>query len=355
MKQQNQLQYVELDAERMIRAGAIKRTIRPARLWVSLYRLCIAALLVVEPYLLIQTAKKDLLIQTSKKDLLIQPILFFATLSGFFIFHFLAFSCKKPAVRAMREYWEAFLRSYGPVAMGTGFRDLEILQGSGVSWRTIANTEMIYPGEYTESNSILRGQYRGISFESSELQTLCCRRGRHQWDEYVFFCGQWTVLSLNGRYQPELQIIERGFRNTKHRLSLLARYTVGHRYFPKSLSFNLRFRLYAPNRSDAAYVLTPEVMKQICRMAAQIRSKLMLCFVNGECHIAVRQAWFRPSRLHRDDFPAPWRWSFRPPSIFLPFREERFAACMQRDAAPFAALVDELLRNKNLFKQEVEL
>lgn len=341
-----QTQYIEQDAERMIRAGAIRRTIRPARLWVSLYRLCIAALLVVEPYLLIQT---------SKKDLLIQPILFFATLSGFFIFHFLAFSCKKPAVRAMREYWEAFLQSYGPVAMGTGFRDLEILQGSGVSWRTIANTEMIYPGEYTESNSILRGQYRGISFESSELHTLCTRPVRWRSDrliEYVFSCDQWTVLSLNGRYQPELQIIERGFRNTKHRLSLLARYTVGHRYFPKSLSFNLRFRVYAPNRSNAAYVLTPEVMKQIRNMAAQTRGRLMLCFVNGECHIAVRQAWFRLSQLH---FPAPWRLSFRPPSIFLPFREERFAACMQRDAAPFAALVDELLRNKILFKQEVEL
>ena len=329
MNREKTMRYVELDAERMIRLGAISRTLRPARLWVSLYRLTIVALFIAF-FLVLQVLKKN------------QPILHFIAFAGFLLLYLPLIYFRNSAIRTMRAYRDAFLQSYGPFVLGTIFTNLQIRQGSGVSWETISRTNMMFPGSFLESQSIIRGRYRGIPFEQSAIQTetrastFLEKLNRNHSRDMTVFRGLWTVVSLNGSYQPELQIIERGFRNKRNRLSLLARYTVGHRYFPKSPGFNFRFRVYAPDREDADHILTPEPLKQIRDMAAQTRGRLMLCFVNGALHIVVQRR----------------RGAFSPPSVFLPFREERAIALIQREIAPFTRLIDALNPDGKLFRHE---
>ena len=328
MNREKTMQYVELDAERMIRKGAIRRTLRPARLWTTAFILSIVVPLGGLAVFLRLSVK-------SNNSL-------FIGIAEFWFFAFLIplYFIGNPLRSAKESYRDAVLQSYGALALGTRFTDLQIRQGSGVSWGTVAGTEMIFPGGSLDSVSILRGQYRGIPFEQSEVQTIATVRKLYKsgprYEDKTFFRGQWTVVPLNGRYQPVLQIIERGFRNKRNRLSLLARYTVGHRYFPKSPGFNFRFRVYAPDREDADYILTPETLKQIRDMAAQTRGRLMLCFVNGALHIVVQRR----------------RGAFSPPSVFLPFREERAIALIQREIAPFTRLIDALNPDGKLFRHE---
>lgn len=328
MKQQNQLQYVELDAERMIRKGAIRRTLRPARLWTTAFILSIVVPLGGLAVFLRLSVK-------SNNSL-------FIGIAEFWFFAFLIplYFIGNPLRSAKESYRDAVLQSYGPLALGTRFTDLQIRQGSGISWGTLAAAGTIYPGGSLESNSILRGQYRGIPFEQSEIRTIATVRRLYRsgprYEDKTFFRGQWTVVPINGRFAPELQIIQRGFRNTKHRLSFLNRYKIGRRVFVKDLGFNLMFRVYAEDRDDVNSVLTPDTMKQIQNLANHTRGRLMICFVNGGLHIAVQTR----------------RGTLRPPGVYLPFREERAVARMRREIAPFTQLIDELSRDGKLFRHE---
>ena len=329
MNREKTMQYVERDAERMIRLGAISRTLRPARLWVSLYRLTIVALFIAF-FLVLQVLKKN------------QPILHFIAFAGFLLLYLPLIYFRNSAIRTMRAYWDAFLQSYGPFVLGTIFTNLQIRQGSGVSWETISRTNMMFPGSFLESQSIIRGRYRGIPFEQSAIQTetrastFLEKLNRNHSRDMTVFRGLWTVVSLNGSYQPELQIIQSGFRNKRNRRSILSRYTIGRRVSAKSLRFNLKFRVYAWDPGNADYILTPDTMKQIQNLAMHIKGRLMLCFTGGELHIAVQTR----------------RKAFSPPSVFLPFREERAIAHIQREIAPFTRLIDALNPDGKLFRHE---
>lgn len=162
------------------------------------------------------------------------------------------------------------------------------------------------------------------------------RAGHYVYFDKTIFRGRWTALSLNGSRYPELQILERGFRNKRHLLSFLNRYKLGRRVFVKDLGFDLMFRIYSEDPDEVDSVLTPELRAQIRSLALHTRGRLMLCFTGGELHLAVQTKYA----------------AFSPPNIFLPFRKERAIQSIRREAALFTQLLDELMLDKNLYKPE---
>ena len=94
--------------------------------------------------------------------------------------------------------------------------------------------------------------------------------------------------------------------------------------------------MYAWDPGDVDYVLTPKVMKQIQNLAVHTKGLVMLGFTDGKLHLAVQTKYA----------------AFSPPNIFLPFREERAIQSIRREAALFTQLLDELMLDKNLYKQE---
>lgn len=329
MNQQNQIQYAEHDAERMIRMGAVEGTRPRARLWAALYALAVGVPLAGIAVFLVLALKHRL------------PVYAEGAFITFFITLLPLYYIGSPLRSAMGDYREAYRQNYLPFALKSVFTELDLRAGSGISWGTVADTNMMYPGQFLESQSVIRGQYQAIPFEQSEIQTKISVRRHYKsgvrYDDKTIFRGQWTIVSLNGRYAPELQIIQRGFRNTKHRLSFLARYTIGRRVLLKDLGFDLLFRVYAGDRDDADAVLTPEVRKRILNLTLRTRGRLMLCFVDGELHIAAQIR----------------RKAFSPPCVFLPFRDERAVASVQREITPYIQLIDELRRDNNLVKRGI--
>lgn len=325
MNQQDQIQYVDQDAERIVLRGAVRRTRPKARLWIILFILSIVVPLGILGLFLRLALKSN---PRYWGDLIIWFSLSIIPLYGI----------NKPFRNAVSDYQEAFRQCYLPQALGKDFSGLQVQRGSGLSWEALAHTDILYPGEFLESQSIIRGQYRNIPFEQSEIKTMISvrrltRTGRYVYFDKTIFRGRWTALSLNGSRYPELQILERGFRNKRHRLSFLNRYKLGRRVFVKDLGFDMMFRIYAEDPNEVDSVLTPELRAQIRSLALHTRGRLMLCFTGGELHLAVQTR----------------RAAFAPPSVFLPFREERAIKSVQRKAAPFTQLLDELLLDKKRF------
>lgn len=334
MNREKTMQCVEQDAERLIRMGAIRRAQQKARLWMAVFILSIVVPLGGLAVFLLLSFKSHS---------------FFREIGTFWFFVFIIplFFVGKPFRSAMGAYREAYQRSYIPLSLGFVFTELRLLAGNGISWEELALTKTMYTGDCYYSKNIICGKYRGIYLDQSDIRVerishfrpeLRSEGGRRKSIDNLLtvFRGQWTTASLNGKYAPELQIIERGFRNTKHRLSLLNRYKIGPRVLMKDLGFNLKFRVYASDRADADYLLTPNTRKQIRNMAAHTKGRLMLCFTGGELHIAVQTR----------------RKAFSPPSVFLPFREERAIAHIQREIAPFTRLIDALNPDGKLFRHE---
>ena len=274
MGQQDQIQYAEQDAERMMRRGAVRRTLRPARLRRVLYFFSMVIVLGAADIFLRMAARGN-------------EIMLFGAVSCFLVFFLLLPFPRSYSINAILSYLKVFRQYYIPLALEKSFSDLQIQQGGGVSRGTITNTGMMYPGNIMESQSIIRGQYRGIPFEQSALHIEDPSHRRDRGNQIVFH-GLWTVVSLNGSYQPELQIIQSGFCNKKSRLSFHSRYTIGRRVSTKSLGFNLRFRVYARDPGDVNYVLTPKVMKQIQNLAVHTKGLVMLGFTDGKLHLAVQ-------------------------------------------------------------------
>lgn len=325
MNPEKTIQYAEQDAERMIHTGAVRRTLPKARVWMAMYLLTLVGLVGGLAVFTLISIKKN-------------PLFWVMTLCWFVFFMIPLRFILDPFRSAMDAYRKAYRRSYPPLVLGQIFTGLDFLTGSGISWGTVADTNMMYPGQFLESQSVIRGQYQSIPFEQSEIQTEISVRRHYKsgvrYDDKTIFRGQWTTVSLDGRYAPELQIIQRGFRNTKHRLSFLARYKIGRRVFLKDLRFDLLFRVYTGDRDDADAVLTPEVRKQILNLTLRTRGKLMLCFVDGALHIALQTR----------------RKAFSPPCVFLPFRDEKSVASIRREINPYFQLIDKLcLDNQALF------
>lgn len=311
-----------------MRRGAVRRTLRPARLRRVLYFFSMVIVLGAADIFLRMAARGN-------------EIMLFGAVSCFLVFFLLLPFPRSYSINAMLSYLKVFRQYYIPLALEKSFSDLQIQQGGGVSRGTITNTGMMYPGKIIESQSIIRGRYRGVPFEQSTLriddpQRRGGRRGRRRRGNIIVFRGLWTVVSLNGSYQPELQIIQSGFCNKESRLSFHSRYTIGRRVSTKSLGFNLRFRVYALDPGDVDYVLTPKVMKQIQNLAVHTKGLVMLGFTDGKLHLAVQTKYA----------------AFSPPNIFLPFREEKAVAQIQREIAPFTRLIDELSLDNDLFKRE---
>lgn len=329
MKQVEQTQFIEQDAERMIRMGAVRRTRPKARFWMTMYILTFVIWFGVLVVFLVLITKNNQNKLYSHLAACFIPLLVFP-----------AEYLKKPLRTAMEAYRDAFLQSYGPFALGTVFTELQLRQGRSVSRDTIADTEMMFPGTFLQSRSIIQGRYRSVPLYLSEIRTeVTVRRVYKSGVRYVdktIFRGQWMTVPLNGAYYRKLQIIQSGFRNKKSRRSFRFRYTIGRRVSTKSLLFNLKFRVYAENPDDVDYVLTPDTMKQIQALASHSRGKLMLGFADGELHIVTQTR----------------RMAFSPPCVFLPFRDEKALASIQREAAQFTQFIDALRLDNNLFRPE---
>ena len=340
MNQQNQIQYVEQDAERMIRTGAISRAQRRARNWMILYPFSLTAFavgLAVAVGVVVKNGPDAGKAMGGLAILLAMPVEIF----------------RRKMQKARGEYRRSFKQVYVQSFLKPFFSDLSFQSYRGIAWADIAGTMIFYSKrealreprcDWTHhplaicTNDYICAAYKDVRFEESDVR-IKRHRFSHLYETvfqgYTVFRGQWMIFHFNKRFKGNIMIVQRGFRNTK-----LGGFHLDRNRFQslemESEVFNREFRVYAQNAHTAFYLITPPLIERIQKLAAQSRGKLLFCFSNHQLHIVIQS---------QKDI-------FEPGSPFRRVHDELLTQKIRSEIEAITGIVDELSLNGNLFVKE---
>ena len=179
------------------------------------------------------------------------------------------------------------------------FTNITYLPDEKMDYYKMANTNMMYMGDYYYSNDYIKGKYKNINFELADVKIE---------DEYTdsdgdthritIFLGQWFIFDFNKKFKSDIQVCEKTFRNAKRK---------NKKYESKfkkveleSLEFNKKFNVYAKEEFEAYYILTPNMMEKILNVDEKIKGHLLFCFIDNKLHIGLcnNKDLFEPS-IHK--------------------------------------------------------
>ena len=166
------------------------------------------------------------------------------------------------------------------------FKNITYLPNEEMDYYKIANTNMMYMGDYYHSNDYIKGEYKNINFELADVEIE---------DEYTdsdgdthritIFQGQWFIFDFNKSFKSDIQVCEKTFGNAKRK---------NKKYESKfkkveleSLEFNKKFNVYAKEEIEAYYILTPNMMERILNVNEKIKGDLLFCFIYNKLHIGL--------------------------------------------------------------------
>ena len=162
----------------------------------------------------------------------------------------------------------------------TIFTDVDFNLNAGIEYNTIASTKMMYMGDRFHSNDYVKGKYKNINFECSDVRIEKEETDSDGNTTYVtIFRGQWYIFDFNKYFKSNIQVRERFFSNSMSfglkKVEL------------EDMEFNKKFKVYAKEAIEAFYVLTPGTMEKIKNLEKSVPGKLLLCFVDNKLHIGL--------------------------------------------------------------------
>ena len=231
------------------------------------------------------------------------------------------------------RYRAAYKRAFVKDALQSQFTDLEYSPREGIPRETIAATQMMCMGTSFHAEDYVRARYRDIPFEQSDV-LIQTSNGK---TVVTLFQGQWMIFDFNKPFRTNFQIVQKGFRNAKHRRFFGPEDSLFQKISMESEAFNEGFRVYAQNEHDAFYVITPALMERLQHLANHCEGKLMFCFAGKRLHIAIdnNRDYFEPGSIFREIEPQIATWKVR------------------SELSAVTGLISELSLDNDLFIQEV--
>ena len=238
-----------------------------------------------------------------------------------------------------QEYSLAFKNYFVKSSLEKIFTNLKYQPDSGVSYSTIASTNMMRMGDRYSANDLVTGNYKNIGFMQSDVHIEEKHETRdsdgHRSEYYVtIFKGRWMIFDFNKNFKADVQVAQRGFGNNK-----VNSWFFSENKFQKvemeSQEFNKAFNVYAQQPIDAFYILTPKIMEKIQNLDERNEGKLLLCFVDNKLHVGIYN--------HED--------SFEHGSVFRATDEERTRNEISTDIQKITMFIDELELDNDLFKK----
>ncbi len=169
----------------------------------------------------------------------------------------------------------------------------------GFSESTIQATQLMQRTDRFHSEDLILGNYKGINFERADLKLE---------DEYrdkdghthttTIFLGRWMIFQFPKPFRYDIQIVQQGFGGSKSNTGIFVSKTARkQKVMFEDHQFNQEFRCYATNEHEAFYVVTPQIMEAVKRIASLMDGKIMFGFVNNQLHVAVESGKnaFEPS------------------------------------------------------------
>ena len=151
----------------------------------------------------------------------------------------------------------------------------------GIPEEVIADTKTIEIGSYL-SNDYIEADYNGVHFVQSDVYTY------HDFDNgrEVYFEGCWMIFNFNKEFKANVQVIPKSFKHSKKIKNFKSNIKY-EKIEMEDVSFNDQFKVYAQNKYDAYYILTPHMMDKIRELSNNINGDLIFHFSNNQLHIGI--------------------------------------------------------------------
>ncbi len=242
------------------------------------------------------------------------------------------------------RYKSLFKKTFVVKALEKKFTDLIYEPEHGISYATIADTNMMYMGDRYHSEDYVSAKYKDIKFEQSDVHIeeeheTTDSDGNTSTTYVTIFHGRWMIFDFNKTFKADVQIAQKGFGNSKVKTFTLFgnKNDVFKKVSMESESFNKKFNVYAQNEHDAFYIITPSLMSKIEKLDELNKGKLLLCFIDNRLHIGIND--------NKD--------SFEPDSVFKKIDEEKINTRILQDIEVITQFIDELNLDNDLFKKGV--
>lgn len=249
-------------------------------------------------------------------------------LVAFFMFIFVTLKKRKAYVNSFKyDIVEDILKNI--------FSNLYFNPSSGISQSTIKNTGMMQMGNRYSSDDHIRGKYKDIGFEQSDvcIQHVTRDSKGHTYTT-TYFRGRWMIFEFNKNFAADLQVRESGFHYSKSNSGWFTpKESRMEKLDLEDAQFNKDFDVYAENEHEAYYILTPHIMESIKTLRDRTDGKLILCFVASKLHVGVNS---------NDN-------AFEPP-IFRRL-DASIISSINEEINVITRFVDELKLDRNLYKQ----
>ena len=242
------------------------------------------------------------------------------------------------------EYKMAFKKVFVVKVLESKFSDLIYEPNLGMPYETIAKTNMMHMGNIYESEDFISAKYKNIKFEQADVhiqeeETSTDSDGNTTTTYVTIFKGRWMVFDFNKTFKANVQIVQKGFGNSKVKMVSLFRKKddLFKKVSMESEEFNKRFKVYAQSEHEAFYLITPALMTRIIKLDELNKGKLLLGFIDNRLHIGIYD--------NKD--------SFEYGSIFKKINEEEIVKRISGEVETITQFVDELNLDNDLFKKEV--
>lgn len=252
-----------------------------------------------------------------------------------FIFFYMILEVVKASLfgKDMQLFHQEFKNVFVLTALKKIFAQLEYQPNYGIEENVVRNTGMMDTGDRFSSNDYIKGMYKDIVFEQSDIH-ITERHEEKDEDgntkvQYVtVFMGRWMIFDFNKSFRANIKVESKLFGG----FSL----GYGNKYSKVQMEdaeFNQIFSVYAEDEHDAFYVLTPHFMEKMKKIENELNCGMMFGFVDHKLHIAIDN--------REDSFEC---------NIFKVIDEKVLEDKIIKDIKLITDFVDEL--DNNLFKKE---
>lgn len=158
------------------------------------------------------------------------------------------------------------------------FIDVIYIPEKGIEEKILEDTNMIYTGDSYESNDYIKGKYKNINFEFSDVEIEELHKDNDGNTTYVtIFSGQWMIFDFNKPFNYKVSIASKGISLIKNPKNVEL----------EDIDFNKNFSVWSENENEAFYLLTPHLMEKIKKLKNDINSDFILCFINNKLYIGL--------------------------------------------------------------------
>lgn len=211
------------------------------------------------------------------------------------------------------------------------FDDVYYNQHEMISVQRINQTQMIKRPDRFSGEDYIRGKYKGVQFEVSDIdlkERVETRdsKGNVHVSYQTYFKGRWYVYTFERRFKEILKIMEgAGFSMNRRNLVKID---------TESIEFNKKFAIFASTQEYGFYHITSSMIEKLLELEKMHRGSILYHFEGNELHIGVND--------HKDYMELKIKTPINPESL------KDFKADMDL----IAAIVNELRLDSSKFKTQ---